>query len=518
MPTSLALNLPPVADKPANPPETRPARVGEWLAETVRREPIEAARIVGDALAATNRVAMSDARRLELAEVYWNTAVALWPQLEPLYARASHPLTGQALEAAKAGLTLAHELSTAYKHLLAREADKRLSLGGQRLMVALVHRCLQCTARILVNSYLSYAPVPARTWHDAHLVYAFARSRKLHHIPAAPEQPDATPERSYVQALLLALANPYGFHPGQLAHVLNYLQEHSHWAKLTDVAPVHRMAKAVAIVPVGHDFPPFSANKGGTMDGSKLFLLTFDLAFQLQEQLRALDSGSSLPGHARDAGGRRAYAAMLKRLLRQWAIPPARQFNRLPSRARVVICAGLSGVWQYSRGVHAGVPKPPAGLPPMSGCQVINHTPAGYAMRQSDPQPAALRIGELIALKVEGRGGLQVAMVRWFRNTLKGSGLEFGCELVSDGPEAAAAAAEGEGSQQLVPVVVVPEDSGATGGGEEPSPAQLIAPAGAFQLEQAVTLKRTGSETFAVLTKRTEQGPGFEIFEYVAVE
>ena len=48
---------------------------------------------------------------------------------------------------------------------------------------------------------------------------------------------------------------------------------------------------------------------------------------------------------------------LLKRLLRQWAIPPARQFNRLPSRARVVMCAGLSGVWQYSRGVHAGVSR-----------------------------------------------------------------------------------------------------------------------------------------------------------------
>jgi hypothetical protein len=47
---------------------------------------------------------------------------------------------------------------------------------------------------------------------------------------------------------------------------------------------------------------------------------------------------------------------------------------------------------------------------------------------------------------------------------------------------------------------------------------QLIAPSGAFQLEQAVTLKRTGSETFAVLTKLVEQGPGFEIFEFVAVD
>jgi len=103
--------------------------------------------------------------------------------------------------------------------------------------------------------------------------------------------PGATLEQLYVQSLLLALANPYGFLPSQLRTVLNYLQEHAQLAKLTPVPPVHRMAKAVAIVPVGHDFPPFSANKGGAGEGTKMFLLTFDLAFELQERIRALESG-----------------------------------------------------------------------------------------------------------------------------------------------------------------------------------------------------------------------------------
>ena len=49
--------------------------------------------------------------------------------------------------------------------------------------------------------------------------------------------------------------------------------------------------QAVAIVPVGHDFPPFSANKGGAGEGTKMFLLTFDLAFELQERIRALEAG-----------------------------------------------------------------------------------------------------------------------------------------------------------------------------------------------------------------------------------
>lgn len=511
----LALSLPALDAHPAHPPEIRLAKVGPWLDEIRKRDPADAARLIGDALAATNRVAMSDSKRLDLAERYWTTATELWPLLEREFAQAQHPLSGQALEAAKAGLTLASELAVAYKHLLCSEAAKRISLGGPRLLLALIHRCMQCTARILVNSYLSYAPVPPRTWHDAHLVYAFARERNLHLVPMAADQPDLTADRLTVQALLLALANPYGFLPGQLPLVLRYVQENAHWAKLTDVPPVHRMAKAVAIVPVGHDFPPFSANKGGSIDGSRLFLLTFDLAFQIQEQLRLLEAGGEPPaGVGRDPGSRLAYINLMKRLLRQWAIPPARQFNRLPSRARVVTCAGLPGVWQYSRGVHASVDRKPSGLPPMANCQVINHTPAGYALRQIDPMPTALRIGELVALRIEGRTSLQVAMVRWFRNTMKASGLEFGCELLSDNPEAAAAASEDAQVGALQPVVVLPEEGG---NGPDASPPQIIVPAGAFGLEQAIALKRGNEAGFAVLTKLVEQGPGFELYEFISV-
>jgi hypothetical protein len=39
----------------------------------------------------------------------------------------------------------------------------------------------------------------------------------------------------------------------------------------------------------------------------------------------------------------------------------------------------------------------------MTTCQVINHTPAGYALRQIDLASAGLRIGDLVALRVEGR-------------------------------------------------------------------------------------------------------------------
>jgi len=511
---SLALRLPPFADRPREAPEIRPARVASWLTETSTREPGFAARVMSEALAGTNRVSMSHARRLDLTERYWKTAALLWPRLEHRFIRASHPLQGDDLDAAKAALNLANELATSYKRLLANEASRRFRFGGPRRVVALVRRAFQATARVLTNSYLTYSPVPAHTWYDAHEIYMFTRERKIHRHAVTVDQPDITLERLYTQSLLLALANPYGFVPSQLAVVLHYLEENAHLAKLTPVPPVHRMAKAVAIVPVGHDFPPFSANKGGNAEGTKLFLLTFDLAFELQEQIRAIEAGGALPREAgSDADARGRHVALLKRLLRQWAIPPARQFNRLPSRAQVAICAGLPGVWHYSRGTQHPAPNGASAAPPMTQCQVVNHTTGGYALRQVDGTPTPLRVGDLIALRVEGREGLQVAMVRWFRNTLSGSVLEFGCELLSDAPEAAAAAAEDAPESHLMPVLVLPEEANDA---DAPAP-QLAAPAGAFALEQAVSLRRRSGSGFAVLTKLVEQGPGFDLYEFVTV-
>jgi hypothetical protein len=85
---SLALRLPPFADRPREAPEIRPSRLASWLTEASTREPAFAARIIGEALAATNRVAMSHSRRLDLTEQYWKTAALLWPRLEHRFIRA----------------------------------------------------------------------------------------------------------------------------------------------------------------------------------------------------------------------------------------------------------------------------------------------------------------------------------------------------------------------------------------------------------------------------------------------
>jgi hypothetical protein len=65
-------------------------------------------------------------------------------------------------------------------------------------------------------------------------------------------------------------------------------------------------------------FSPFSANKGGSINGTKLFLTTFDLAFALQEQLKKFENGGNSPAGFRPGLPYRARnLTLLRRLLRQ---------------------------------------------------------------------------------------------------------------------------------------------------------------------------------------------------------
>ena len=92
--------------------------------------------------------------------------------------------------------------------------------------------------------------------------------------------------------------------------------------------------------------------------------------------------------------------------------------------------------------------------------------------------------------------------------------LEFGCELLSDAPEAAAAAAEHAPESHLLPVLVLPEeaqDAEAPRAATRRAGRRFRARAGR---EPATERRRPG---FAVLTKLVEQGPGFDLYEFVAV-
>ena len=59
--------------------------------------------------------------------------------------------------------------------------------------------------------------------------------------------------------------------------------------------------------------------------------------------------------------------------------------------------------------------------------------------------------------------------------------------------------------------MVLPEDH------EDGSPPTVLVPAKSFEIEQAIALQQGNRASTSVLTKFVEQGPGFELYEYIQV-
>src|SRR5438128_1515485 len=137
---SLTLSLPAFDTHASDALETRPSKVVQWLNTLAERDACEAARAMVQSLTQINRTSIADSRRFQLADHYWTSAVEVWPVLERRFAHVVHPLVGDALDCAKTALALSLELSVAYKHLLAREAEKRATGANTRQLTLLLER------------------------------------------------------------------------------------------------------------------------------------------------------------------------------------------------------------------------------------------------------------------------------------------------------------------------------------------------------------------------------------------
>jgi len=200
----LALNLPSQEGSDRK-PELRPAKVATWLQSTSERDTTTAARLIGDALASINRASVSDARRFELTAQYWKTAQTLWNPLARHFVRAPQPAHRRSAKtAARAALVLATELRTRTSGSSSTKptSDCRWAGRGSWWRWSVAH-CRRLS-RVLVNSYLSYSPVPHRRGTTC-TPSTCSRARAISTSSRAATDPaDATPEIIYVQSLLLA--------------------------------------------------------------------------------------------------------------------------------------------------------------------------------------------------------------------------------------------------------------------------------------------------------------------------
>ncbi|MEO8134599.1 MAG: hypothetical protein ABI831_11540 [Betaproteobacteria bacterium] len=523
---ALKLSLLPTDQKVDQPPELDLAKVKAALAELrYVEQPVDSARAIRAALDRLNRFKIDPTVRWHLLEEYFAAASGSWTQLDAVYADVNHPMTGDPLAAAEVSLAVATALAMGYKRILGDITRMRLGFGLSKVPAHLIHRCQQSLARILAVSYLSFRPVPPNTWFEMHQIYLLARESGIASTPYSDHTPGFTPEVGYIQVLLLALANPYGFLPGQISLALTFLGDYAHLASLSDTTPVHRMASALAVIPISSDQPPIAARKVDVPENANaLYLHCHDVVFAVNRHVQELEAGTAWPAAAvADSVSQAQYLNFVERLLREWGVSPTRQENRPAGDRRVALCAGLGSIFRAMlelRGsrrrspASLSAPAPAGGIEPVPRvyCTVLNQTDGGSALRldagQSD---VALRVGEPVGLLDPRLRRVPVAVVRWLRFDAKSNQMRFGIEVLSTGAELTKVSVPSRAGEEFPAIVLPPAvltDEYST----------LVVAPETLQSDLEVLVGTGADAETVIVTRLIEQTLGFERYEFIPVE
>ncbi len=218
---------------------------------------------------------------------------------------------------------------------------------------------------------------------------------------------------------------------------------------------------------------------------------------------------------------------ILRRVIRQWAIAPQRVFQRIPSHSLVEIALGLPAVMLHLNGGEwLRIPEETGGqsrvtfttadwlaanesqISGLSGWQIINESPGGFAVRAVSVPEEQVRAGDIVALRAQSGMTWMVASVRWLQMN-DDDEIEMGLQVLSAKavPALIRSAMPGEESPYL-PAVLLPVISTLN------QPARIAASKGTYiPMRELSVLTPTGVQKVRAL-KLVEQQMSYDLFDY----
>lgn len=396
----------------------------DWLNTVSDADATSAAAALVDRLVALNQARMQSRLRLRLMEMFAEQARKLLPMLEQRFVKAAPPLSGKEREAAYLVEKLYKELAAGYSSLVLRGPRLWPGAGFKRQILPPLIRAMEYHAQRLALSEQLYAPNPKGVWLALHRLYRMAGEWKI------AENEDArqiSPGSIYREALLLNFAQPQQFGPGDCKRVQAFLRHH------TRLAMFYRARQAadghgLFIVDTRGDEPgeAYAKNKAGhPPDG--LVLDAGRMLEAIQTEIKALRLA------ARQANLiNQAYRLdFLERLSDNWSGRRLQRAVRTRFHPRAEVWMGLSQIWHLLLDMKRGARIPPAS----AGSWVIrNESARGFGLKFISGAAPSVSVGEILALRPDGRAKLHLCVVRW---------------IVSNGPDHLEL-----GLEQLAPVVI----------------------------------------------------------------
>jgi len=445
----LHLSLPQTADGEMRRFELAPEQVPGWLAKLPADEPLIAGQVILEQLVPLNRSRVRITLRQDVTEGLLGYCEHLLPRLDAALASGTLPLSLQTRNAAALAEDLLTELAFSYKLLLVEQSRRLFGFASSGRALLPVVRAMQMLAQRLTLGYRMYATNPKSVWQELHELYQFALRRGLANRSLAEQ--GETPLSIYRRALLLAFAEPLKLMPGDLDRVVAWLARFDSDATLAP-AGSQKSGQGLFLIKAQRDLPGYALSKRHhpVPQSHDLLLNTLPLAEQLLDQLSRLAASEpverlDLPTAANDP----AFRDLMGRLVKHWGAVPNRRFTRLRTHARVEICVGICGIWEFlnSRG---------AARQTSGEWMVTNESPRGFALMHVKGAIEPIRVGEVIGLRTRDSHTCHICVVRWVLSD-NPEHLELGLEELAPTARPVSIRKTRDATQEVERVLLLPE-------------------------------------------------------------
>ncbi|MBL8508957.1 hypothetical protein [Chitinimonas sp. JJ19] len=520
---SLALNVPEPITGYSISVETNPKAVKAWLVSLPPANLMETTRAIFDALTTLNRIKLDDDTRLKLMEHYQLASDLLDAPLEDAYTSATVPAKEKFKQTAALARNLQLELANGYKIILLGRLGARFSLG-QKHIPDVIRKLLITYYKLMWVCCKSYSPIPAGVWQEVHSLFRHAIQHKLIDQPEGAEHPTKTIGGYYKQILLLALSDPYRYHPVEHDKIQELIKSYGAAAQFQPLGNTPNPA-GFFLVRMDVDQPPaFLGQRPMDVEASNAILLdTMEMAKLLHKALHAVEQ--KLPG-ASDRPKAQAWIDLLRRVTRQWSIAPKRVFQRIRANSRVNMVGGLRMTAFYLNGgqpllqpvvlddsivdEQGPVSVSGANYGPADSWLVINESPGGYALKlQPAPQNCTYRVGDIVGLRGAPGDDWMLGCVRWLQTVEEGESLEVGIQVLAPkGEPAMQRPSITHAGATFQPCVLLPEVPALK------QPPLVIAPRGTFSPMRELVIYTDEGEQLIRAVRLNEQAVGYELFEY----
>lgn len=265
-------------------------------------------------------------------------------------------------------------------------------------------RSLHVLAQQLLISHLIASPAPIGCWQQLHHTYATARRLQVHTL--VPRGRSRSLQEIYHAAVLLGCAQPASLTPPEVLFLADYLER---FADQLDVLSCTASgAPGTFWIDPTRDRPALPAVRRPLRTTAQLdgFSCT-RLCLLLKAQLTQLDAGTpstalDLPEFAATPAGR----GVLGRLAVRWSDLGKRRFLRRRQSHRMILGAGIDGLWQLSR-------KEKTADVELSTWIITNESPEGYAVMHVSGTTGGLSVGDVAAVRTGQDENWQICLVRW---------------------------------------------------------------------------------------------------------